>query len=148
MTMTPPCQWINDPGQNTREGLYKCIYCIALLVNTLCKLCFDADIPVARSGKKKRSFFSKPTEKKNDTQENNLETRRKQLDNTKDIDQIEENGEEENENENRNQANQEMDGGRNEKRKMKHVNKYDLQNSKSRKCAEMFLSILILLINH
>ena len=28
-----------------------------------------------------------------------------------------------------------MDGGRNEKRKMKHVNKYDLQNSKSRKCA-------------
>ena len=31
----PPCSWINDPGQNTRDRLYTCIYCISLLVNRL-----------------------------------------------------------------------------------------------------------------
>ena len=44
----------------------------------LCKLCFDANIPVARSGKKKRNFFlAKIQSNKHDTRENCVDTRGK-----------------------------------------------------------------------
>ena len=46
----------------------------------LCKLCFDANIPVAQLGGKKRSFFlAKIQSNKHDTRENYLETHGKRV---------------------------------------------------------------------
>ena len=46
----------------------------------LCKLCFDANIPVAWSGKKKRNFFlAKIQSNKHDTRENYVDTHGKRV---------------------------------------------------------------------